>query len=123
MTLMLAEPMLEIAMPNNGERRRGLRIRQARPIKLFDPSAARFAAGRTCDISADGLRIELPILAPVYAEQIVYVHISESCDGHAQATQKQLVPAKIIWVDRTRRDALTAGIELLTNISVHRDAA
>ena len=42
------------------ERRRGLRISQQRPVKVFEPSSARYFPGQTADISATGLRIELP---------------------------------------------------------------
>ncbi|HLL88744.1 MAG TPA: hypothetical protein VK324_05535, partial [Tepidisphaeraceae bacterium] len=42
------------------ERRRGLRIRQARPVKVFEPTACRYFGGQTCDVSATGLRLELP---------------------------------------------------------------
>jgi hypothetical protein len=42
-----------------------LRICQNRPIKVFEPSAARYIGGQTHDISATGLRIELPVSSAV----------------------------------------------------------
>ena len=42
------------------ERRRGLRVREHRPVKIYEPGAARYFGGQTEDISATGLRIELP---------------------------------------------------------------
>ena len=42
------------------ERRRGLRIRQARPIKVFEPTSSRYFGGQTQDVSSTGLRLELP---------------------------------------------------------------
>ena len=41
------------------ERRRGLRVRQARPVKLLDLALTRTIVGRTVDVSATGLRVEL----------------------------------------------------------------
>ena len=38
------------------ERRRGLRIRQNRPVKVYEPTSARYFGGQTCDISSTGLR-------------------------------------------------------------------
>ena len=49
----------------HGERRRGLRIRQHRPVKIFEPAGNRYFGGQTEDISSTGLRIELPAFATV----------------------------------------------------------
>jgi hypothetical protein len=49
------------------ERRRGLRIAQNRPIKVYEPSIARYFGGQTQDVSATGLRIELPMSSPCSA--------------------------------------------------------
>ncbi len=45
------------------ERRRGLRIQQTRPIKVFEATASRYFGGQTQDVSATGLRVELPVSA------------------------------------------------------------
>ena len=57
--LLIAEPLSVEAQDDTlPERRRGLRIRQHRPVKIFEPSIARYFGGRTEDISSAGLRIE-----------------------------------------------------------------
>jgi len=121
MTLMLSEPMLHAHIaPAGPERRRGLRIRQARTVKLFDGSAAKFVAGQTRDISATGLRIDLPLQSDVACEDIVYVHVDSF------EHRRQMSPAKIVWLTRTatRRGAhLTAGVEFLDGLSNSLNAA
>ena len=47
------------------ERRRGLRIRQSRPVKVLEPLTARYIGGQTRDVSSTGLRIELPASAAI----------------------------------------------------------
>jgi hypothetical protein len=108
------------------ERRRGLRIRQDRPIKVFEPAAARFFAGQTLDIGATGLRIELPADAPVQAGEILTIHVSANAAGSALANRRQMMPVKVVWVDRSDAiacDSLVAGVEFLASIAAHLDAA
>jgi hypothetical protein len=108
---------------SNLERRRGLRIRQARPIKLYEPAGARYFGGQTEDISATGLRIELPASAPVRAGNIVNVHVGLNPAGQTLANRKSVLPAKIVWVDRSDRSRVTAGVEFIASIAAHLDAA
>ena len=106
------------------ERRRGLRIRQARPVKVFGACGSNYYGGQTEDISATGLRIELPASAPVQAGAIVSVHVGLNRAGESLANRKQLMPARIVWVDRTfERGYAIAGIEFLASIASHLDAA
>src|SRR5947209_5884089 len=109
------------------ERRRGLRIRQHRPIKIFEPTTHRYFGGQTEDVSATGLRIELPRATPVQIGNLVNVHVGLSERGESLANRRQMIPARVVWVDRSRalRDngRVTAGIEFISSIAAHLDAA
>jgi hypothetical protein len=108
---------------SGAERRRGLRVRQDRPVKLFDPQSSRFFGGKTCDVSATGLRIELPAFASVRLGETVNVHVGLSSAGQTLANRRSMMPAKIVWVDRSMDGRLEAGVEFTASISAHRDAA
>ena len=108
------------------ERRRGLRIRQQRPIKIFEPTTHKYFGGQTHDVSATGLRIELPLATPVGPGHVVNIHVGLSDRGESLANRRQMIPAKIVWVDRKpdfRTGRLTAGIEFISSIAAHLDAA
>ena len=108
------------------ERRRGLRIRQRRPVKVFDTAAARYFGGQTEDISTAGLRMELPAYAPVQPGDTLYIHVglNESCQR--LANRRQMIQARVVWVNRDDphiRGRLETGIEFLSGIAAHLDAA
>ena|SRR5947209_6737288 len=107
------------------ERRRGLRIRQNRPIKIFEPTTHRYFGGQTQDVSATGLRIELPRATPVRIGNLVNVHVGLSEKGEALANRRQMIPARIVWIDRAADDTarLMAGVEFISSIAAHLDAA
>jgi len=109
------------------ERRRGLRIRQHRPIKIFEPAAHRYFGGQTEDVSATGLRIELPRATPVRIGNLLNVHVGLSAQGEALANRRQMIPARVVWIDRATtadgKHKLTAGIEFISSIAAHLDAA
>ena len=108
------------------ERRRGLRIAQQRPVKVYEPDSARFIGGQTSDISATGLRIELPMSSPVQQGRLVSIHVGVSSQGETLANRRQMIPARIVWVHRDStqgRSRLTAGVEFLASIAAHLDAA
>jgi hypothetical protein len=112
--------------PNPSERRRGLRIRQNRPIKIFEPTTQRYYGGQTEDLSATGLRIELPLNTPMRPGRIVNVHVGLGRYGECLANRRKMMPARIIWVNREpdlTTGLLTAGIEFIANLAVHLDAA
>jgi hypothetical protein len=126
MTLMLSEPMIDEAEEiGSRERRRGLRIRQDRPVKIFEPMGARYFGGRTEDISATGLRIELPAFAPVQEGQTLNIHVGLNHAGQSLANRRQMMSARVVWVNRDpRRDGtLEAGVEFITSITAQLDAA
>jgi hypothetical protein len=128
--LLLTQPENDLypqAAGTGSERRRGLRIRQNRPVKIFDSSAARYFGGQTCDVSSTGLKIELPPSMPVQAGKLITIHVGLSDKGQPLANRRAMIPAKIVWVDRGRDDAdkprLTAGVEFVASIAAHLDAA
>ena len=108
------------------ERRRGLRIAQNRPIKVYEPSIARYFGGQTQDVSATGLRIELPMSSPVQRGKLLSIHVGVGGSGHPLANRRSMIPARVVWIDRdvTRTDGrMTAGVEFLASIAAHLDAA
>jgi hypothetical protein len=115
-----------LALSTDTERRRGLRIHQARPIKVFEPTACRYFGGQTEDISATGLRIELPRSVAITVGKVVSIHIGLNERGEALANRRQMVPARVVWVRRefgVDRPLLSAGLELISSMTAHQDAA
>ena len=109
---------------NPAERRRGLRIAQHRPVKVFEASASRYFPGRTEDVSATGLRIELPVSAPVVPGKLLCIHVGLSESGSALANRRSMIPARVVWVDRSHPgNRLMAGIEFVANSGAHLEAA
>ena len=112
-------------MLRGSDRRRGLRVHQHRPVKIFEPSSARFIGGQTEDISSTGLRIELPASAPVVPGKLLSVHVGLSTSGQTLANRRQMIPARVVWAHRETEDGskMIAGVEFLASIAVHLDAA
>jgi hypothetical protein len=108
------------------ERRRGLRIRQSRPIKIFEPCVARYFPGQTQDISSTGLRVELPLSTPLRPGKMLNVHVGLNDSGQSLANRRQMIPARVIWIDRDSRQSLNrlvAGVEFLATVAAQVDAA
>jgi len=108
------------------ERRRGLRLRQNRPIKIYEPMSCRFIGGQTEDVSATGLRISVPISSHLRDGSIVNVHVGLSEGGQPLANRREMMQARVVWVDRPlnmRSGTLQAGIEFTASIAAHLDAA
>src|SRR5918999_88672 len=105
------------ARADASERRRGLRIRQRRPVKVFEPAARRYHGGRTEDISATGLRIELPLWACVQPGEEIAIHVGLNRKGESLAHRRQMITARVVWVNRTsgKRPRLEAGVEFLAS--------
>src|ERR1700722_13481784 len=97
--LTLTEPMTRKSKSAEGaERRRGFRIQQTRPIKVFESTSGKYFGGQTQDISSTGLRIELPASMAVREGKIVSVHVGLSSQGQPLANRRQMIPARIVWV-------------------------
>jgi hypothetical protein len=131
--LLISEPVRlaqtddEFELAGEGvERRRGLRIREKRPVKVFDSAAAKYFGGQTEDISATGLRIELPSYAPVEPGDTLSVHVGLNRKGESLANRRQMIPARVVWVNRDDKricGRLEVGIEFLSSIAARLDAA
>jgi PilZ domain-containing protein len=126
----LTEPMT-IGMADSSaesgiERRRGFRIQQSRPIKIFEHSGSRYFGGQTTDVSSTGLRLELPASMPVRAGKLVSVHVGLSETGNPLANRRQMIPARVVWVTQPssmNAKTIYAGVEFLASISAQLDAA
>jgi hypothetical protein len=107
------------------ERRRGFRFRQDRPVKIFEPAVSRYFGGKTQDLSPSGLRLELPLSTPVRAGRIINIHVGNYDPGEEIVSNRDMVPARIIWIDRTEaiRGKLIAGVEFLKRAALAMDAA
>jgi hypothetical protein len=126
LTMSQATQWAEAGTDGGLERRRGLRIEQTRPIKVYEPTASRYFGGKTMDVSPTGLRLELPSSMPVRPGKLLSIHVGLSETGQALANRRQMIPARVVWVDRSM-DAtcrtLSAGIEFLASITAQLDAA
>jgi hypothetical protein len=128
--LSLSEPMTlglaESSTDSGIERRRGFRIRQTRPIKIYEPSGSRYFGGQTEDVSSTGLRLELPASMPVRPGKLVSVHVGLSETGNPLANRRNMIPARVVWVNRpstTEAKTISIGVEFLASISAQLDAA
>ena len=124
--LTLAQPFPDTRTMDGGvERRRGLRIRQNRPLKVLESGLCRYFGGQTQDISSTGLRVELPASMPLRAGRLLAIHIGLNGRGEALANRRQMVPARVVWVKRGQlgQRVLAAGVEFLASISAQLDAA
>ena len=130
--LLYAEPMAHTAAADDAsrrdvtERRRGFRVRQNRPVKVYEPTTSRYFGGQTEDVSATGLRVELPAYAPVRTGDVLSIHVGLSQSGQTLAHRRQMLPARVVWVarDTTRFGGkLEAGVEFVTAIAARLDAA
>lgn len=121
-----SEPLEMTESQIGDERRRGLRISQERPIKVYDVSACRYVGGWTQDISSTGLRVALPLWTPLMPGSILSVHVGLNRTGEPLVNRREMMPARVVWVDRAA-DAhdgfLLAGVEFVVGIAVQRDAA
>lgn len=104
--------------PAGSERRRGLRIQQDRPVKVLDPVAGKYFGGQTRDVSATGLQIELPLHATVRIGETLNIHVGLTRTGESLANRRQMIPARVVWVNRSLigRKTLTAGVEFTASI-------
>ena len=108
------------------ERRRGLRVRQHRPVKIFEPAGNRYFGGQTEDISSTGLRIELPAFAAVREGEPLWIHVGLNRKGESLANRRQMIPVRVVWVNRTgphRPGTIEAGVEFHSTIAALLDAA
>lgn len=103
------------------ERRRGLRIRQSRPVKLYEPGIGRYFGGETSDISASGLRVEMSAGTPVRVGRTVNVYVGLGI-SESVVNRRSMRAARVVWVDRTE-GRVVAGVEFLGVAAAAMDAA
>ncbi|HEX4054566.1 MAG TPA: PilZ domain-containing protein [Tepidisphaeraceae bacterium] len=126
LTLSQSNPQEDTSVDGGTERRRGLRIQQARPIKVFEPTSARYFGGQTQDVCATGLRLELPSSMPVRPGKLLSIHVGLGESGQPLANRRQMIPARIVWVSRSPDSSsrtLFAGVEFMATIAAQADAA
>jgi hypothetical protein len=135
MLMLVGEPLAGTDCEAKGaDRRRGLRVLQSRPVKVFEPNAYRYIGGKTHDISATGLRIELPTSAPVRPGKLLAIHVGLSGEGQSLANRRNMIPARVVWVRREAGESgadgsgapsprMTVGVEFMVSISARLDAA
>ena len=105
------------------ERRRGLRVSQARPVKVLDAVGGRTLVGETVDVSATGLRVHLPAEAYLRVGEFLGINVGLSRIGERLANRRQLVPVRVVWVRKTDGKDVVAGVEFATGIGAQLDAA
>jgi hypothetical protein len=125
MTLVMDQGLMAEEEADGSERRRGLRIAQSRPIKVLDTLGGKYFGGQTHDVSSTGLRIELPAHATVRMGETLSIHVGLSVDGSSLANRRQMIPARVVWVNRAvgGRKTMTAGVEFSASIGAMLDAA
>jgi hypothetical protein len=107
------------------ERRRGLRISQNRPIKVFEPTGAKYFGGQTEDVSVTGLRVTLPASARAIPGKLLNIHVGLDQSGQALANRRQMIPARVVWIEpgASNSSPVQVGLEFLASIAAHLDAA
>jgi hypothetical protein len=126
MTLLMDDGLWMGAEQADGsERRRGLRIAQNRPVKVLDTLGGKYFGGQTMDVSSTGLRIELPAHATVRMGETLSIHVGLGADGSSLANRRQMIPARVVWINRrlSGRKTMTAGVEFAASIGAQLDAA
>jgi hypothetical protein len=108
-----------------GERRMGVRVRQVRPVKVYEPLSGRFYAGQTRDISSGGLRLDLPASMLLVVGRDICVHVAAAAHGQPLVNRRRMVSARIVWLKRdpAQPGQLMAGIAFQPGIAAHLDAA
>jgi PilZ domain len=96
------------------ERRAGARVKIARPIKVIELGTGRHFAGRSRDVSAAGMRLEIPVSNSVREGDTIQVDVGSLSGIGPLAYRPRIIPARIVWVRREQkllRPLLTAGVE------------
>lgn len=108
------------------ERRRGLRVPQDRPVKVYEPAASRFFGGKTRDVSSSGLQMEFPLFVQLRPGRLINIHIGTDTGGQPLANRRSMIPARVVWMkpnDESAPDKLLVGVEFLTSITAGTRAA
>lgn len=125
MRLMMSDEICDDETTDGSERRRGLRIQQNRPVKVLGMRGGKYFGGQTQDVSATGLRLELPAHAAVRCGETLSIHVGLNASGGTLANRRQMIPARVVWIRRQNSFTKTfmAGVEFSSAISAQADAA
>lgn len=108
------------------ERRRSNRIRLVRPITLVDALHGRHVSGKTRDVSACGLRVEVPAALNVRPGDSITVDVSSLAGTGLLDNRRNTVAARVVWTRRQNklvRPMLTVGLEFITELDAQLNVA
>ncbi len=113
----LTEPVFaeSASQPLRMERRRGLRVAERRPIKVFEPITGRFFGGSTRDVSTTGLRLTLPSKCPVREGSELRLTIGQPGGSGALVPRRSMVHAQVVW-SRQTPNGTDVGVELSSSV-------
>ncbi|HEY0009783.1 MAG TPA: PilZ domain-containing protein [Tepidisphaeraceae bacterium] len=111
--------------PEVAERRRGLRILQDRPVKVFEPAIARFLNGRTRDVSSTGLQLTFDTDLGLRPGRLINIAVGCEAGGGPLVNRRSLITACIVWTrpDLETEEGMIAGVEFLSNVTAFAGAA
>jgi hypothetical protein len=89
------------------ERRRYRRLKLSKPCKLFDPRSAKYASGRTCDLSSHGMLINLDQSVGLRPGDPISVGIVLD-DRHVVIGAKEMAEGEVVRSVRTDQHTLVA---------------
>jgi c-di-GMP-binding flagellar brake protein YcgR len=100
------------------ERRRGVRVKLARPVRVHEPTTGKHLAARTRDISAVGMRLEMPLTNAIQPGEHLTLTLGTLAGVGLVKSTKSTITARVIWVKRDGRmvrPMLTAGVEFCSD--------
>ena len=105
------------------ERRRGLRVTQERPVRVFEPAAACFFGGRTRDVSSTGLQLTFDAAVDLCPGRLINIAVGCTVSGNPLANRRAMIPACVVWTRLDAEDGFAVGVEFLSNITAFAGAA
>lgn len=96
------------------ERRSATRIRLSRPIRVIDLVVGRHAAGRSRDISATGMQLQIPMTYQIVPGNTIHVDVGTLSGVGPLSGRPRVIPARVIWIRREGkllRPMLNIGVE------------
>lgn len=96
------------------ERRSATRVKISRPVRVIDLTIGRHAAGRSRDVSATGMKLEIPVTNAIREGDTIHVDVGTLAGIGPLAGRPHVIPARVIWIRREHkllRPLLTAGVE------------
>jgi c-di-GMP-binding flagellar brake protein YcgR len=100
------------------ERRRGVRVKLARPVRVHEPTTGKHLAARTRDISASGMKLEMPLTQAIQPGEHLTLTLGTLAGAGIVKSTKPTITARVVWVKRDGRmvrPMLTAGVEFCSD--------